>query len=139
MKTLNNYISEALIKKDTILGLEIEDKIKFCFKLNTYLDKKFVDQSKEIISKWCEDDKSIKGPIVYKKEDEWFDEEELKRKNIKIKEVNLNDIYYGVYHDYTRKFSGVIYNRNDKETALYYKDSTLCLEHKEMLILFIKP
>lgn len=139
MKTLNNYISEALIKKDTILGLEIEDKIKFCFKLNTYLDKKFVDQSKEIISKWCEDNVRVEGPIVYEKEDGWFDEAALKRNNIKIKEINNDDLYSDVYYNYIRKFSGVIYNRDDKTTALYYKDSTLCLEHKEMLILFIKP
>ena len=139
MRKLNNYINEALIKKDTNLGLDIEDRIIFCFKLNTYSDEKFLEQTKEVISKWCEDNVRVEGPIVYEKEDGWFDEAALKRNNIKIKEINNNDLYSDVYYNYVRKFKGVIYNRDDKTTALYYKDTSLCLEHNKMFIFFIKP
>ena len=139
MKSLNIYINEALIKKDTNLGLlDIEDKIKFCFKLNTYSDEKFVEQTKNIIGKWCEDDVRIEGPIVYQKEYGWFDEEALKRNNIKIKEIDDNDIHSNVYYDYVRKFKGVIYNKDDRDISFYYKDNTICLEHKRMFIIFIK-
>ncbi len=138
MKSFNKYVNEALIKKDTKI-ISMPDKIKICFKIDTYTDNKFVERCKNTIDDWCEkDEESIEGPIVYQKDSKWFDDEKIKKINIKIKEINDEDIESSKYNDHIGKFSGVIYSNNHND-SLFYKDNTLGLEHKMMFIFFIKP
>ena len=97
MKTLNNYIFDALIKKDTKLINPIEEEIYNHFKIikPEYIDKcdNYLKELKDTIEEWIEtyDIKNVDGPYI--NGDNYYGEDPNVEKLLNFIKNNYNNIF----------------------------------------------
>lgn len=120
MKTLNNYINESLIKKDTKLKtdfLSVKDIFEYC-KIYWELEDKeepFQGEFKKAIEKWANDFdvKLVSYPIVFGDSKDAVNKikEVYKDLNLDLEKVtfnsNSNNLYNKYYGNTTKYFDGL--------------------------------
>ena len=141
MKTINNYINEALIKKDTKITISANDIIFGYFSLvnkKTVKDKEgYLAKLKSLIDKWVNayNIKSVDGPYIYSNDNNKNDYEEFYNFIRNNTNINPNEYKIMKWDDVENKLGGFNKDWNDKNKVMDYDAfSPYCKSNKPLLL-----
>ena len=141
MKTLNNYLNEALIKKDTKITINANDIIFEYFSLvnkKTVNDKeRYLVKLKSLIDKWVNayNIKSVDGPYIYANDNSKNDYEEFY--NFIKNNTNKNPNEYKImkWEDVENRLNGFNKDWNEKNKIMDYDVfAPYCISDKPLLL-----